>query len=405
MPCSWAAPANSLAARCHRSRALASAAGRRLVWPRSLFSTRTSSGTSSQTATSTSPPRATASCRAGCSLPNRSRRRLATPPSTPSRSTTLPRSSKASWTGRRPLRDTALKASMNGPRADASIGSRVTSRSSTRRRTAWRTTWSSGSGALVPATTKSTVTGASRLPERDSASSETTSRCGPGGSSLVSTTTERPSSAAATDGVWPRTATPDAARSASFRRPRTRTGRPRGTTSPGSMLRIGAFSTSGMGPLLVAPGERRPAPRRQGDPRSGRDTSPAPGHPRAATAFRAEAMHGRDAHPVVRRPADREPGDPGDVRADPGHPVEVADGVLRQPAAPALHVAVDRRARASPVASARSASEQATSSSSVRWSAASSRCRPSEVRRWTTSAAAPACRGPSPTWRRRTSRP
>ena len=58
--------------------------------------------------------------------------------------------------------------------------------------------------------------------------------------------------------------------------------------------------------------------------------------------------------PVVRRPADRQPRQPRDGLPDPGDPVEVADGVLRQPAAPALHLGVDRGA-VSPVASARSA--------------------------------------------------
>ena len=46
--------------------------------------------------------------------------------------------------------------------------------------------------------------------------------------------------------------------------------------------------------------------------------------------------------PVVRRAADGQARHPGDVGADPGDPVEVADGVLRQRATPPLHVAVDR---------------------------------------------------------------
>ena len=62
------------------------------------------------------------------------------------------------------------------------------------------------------------------------------------------------------------------------------------------------------------------------------------GHRRAG-----RADHGGDADAVVRRPADRQARDPRHVGPDPGDPVEVADGVLRQRAAPPLHVAVDRR--------------------------------------------------------------
>ena len=54
---------------------------------------------------------------------------------------------------------------------------------------------------------------------------------------------------------------------------------------------------------------------------------------------------GRDAQAVVGRAAHREPGHRGDGRPDPGDPVDVADGVLRQPAAPAGDQGVDRRAR------------------------------------------------------------
>ena len=52
---------------------------------------------------------------------------------------------------------------------------------------------------------------------------------------------------------------------------------------------------------------------------------------------------GGDADAVVRRAADGEAGHRGDGGADPGDPVEVADGVLRQATAPPLHDGVDGR--------------------------------------------------------------
>src|SRR5664279_4117123 len=54
---------------------------------------------------------------------------------------------------------------------------------------------------------------------------------------------------------------------------------------------------------------------------------------------------GRDADPVVRGTAHREAGQLGDRAPDPGDPVEVPDGVLRQPAAPPRHDGVDRPRR------------------------------------------------------------
>ncbi len=82
------------------------------------------------------------------------------------------------------------------------------------------------------------------------------------------------------------------------------------------------------------------------------------------------ADHGRDPDTVVRRAADGQPRDLGDRGADPGDPVEVAEGVLRQPATQ-RRTCTSTGTAASPVASARSASDQATSSSSVACSATS----------------------------------
>ena len=90
----------------------------------------------------------------------------------------------------------------------------------------------------------------------------------------------------------------------------------------------------------------------------------------------------------------------GSDGADPGDPVDVAHGVLRQPAAPALHVGVDGlgddagQLRAGRRATARPAPRRAPGG------VASSRWRPSEVR---SRAARRRPHAPSPTWRRRTS--
>ena len=78
--------------------------------------------------------------------------------------------------------------------------------------------------------------------------------------------------------------------------------------------------------------------------------------------------HGRDPDPVVRRTAHRQPGHLGHGRPDPGDPVEVADGVLRQPAAPPLHVGVDRAPRSARPRRRGRPATAATSSSSVRCS-------------------------------------
>ena len=66
----------------------------------------------------------------------------------------------------------------------------------------------------------------------------------------------------------------------------------------------------------------------------------------------------RDADAVVGGSADSQAGHTGHGGADPGDPVEVADGVLREAAAPALHVGVPTGAAVRPTASRRSASDQ-----------------------------------------------
>src|SRR5690349_10380731 len=57
---------------------------------------------------------------------------------------------------------------------------------------------------------------------------------------------------------------------------------------------------------------------------------------------RATARHARgDAHPVVCRAGQLQPREGLDARPDPGDPVHVPDGVLRQGTAPPLDVCVD----------------------------------------------------------------
>ena len=91
-----------------------------------------------------------------------------------------------------------------------------------------------------------------------------------------------------------------------------------------------------------------------------------PRRPGGGPAGRARSRPGcRRRRTPPRRPRARAPGDGG---TDPGDPVEVADGVLRQPAAPALHVAVDRRGGAARWPPRGRPSDAATSSSSVAWS-------------------------------------
>ena len=108
------------------------------------------------------------------------------------------------------------------------------------------------------------------------------------------------------------------------------------------------------------------------------------------------ADHGGHAHPVVRRPAHREPGD--GRRRRPGSARPGRGGPRRTAAAPRPSAARGRRP-ASPrarSASARSASDQATSSSSLACSATASPWRPSEVRRCTTSPPSGPPRTPRP---------
>ena len=92
-----------------------------------------------------------------------------------------------------------------------------------------------------------------------------------------------------------------------------------------------------------------------------------------------------DADTVVGRPRDLEPGYTADVGPHRRDGVDVADGVLRQSPAPALHVASTTRVSGRPSASATSATDTATRSSSSRWSTDSSRARPTDARRCTTS--------------------
>ena len=145
---------------------------------------------------------------------------------------------------------------------------------------------------------------------------------------------------------------------------------------------------AGRGTRRRRPGDRRagaraPASAAWSYARTSPDTAPRPGR----------GDDGRDPDAVVRRPAEREPGHVGDRGADPGDPVEVADGVLRQPAAPPLHVGVDRAPRRCPAASARSASD---SGDQLLVGALQRRpprrAGPSEVRRWTSPCSAPASR-------------
>ena len=98
----------------------------------------------------------------------------------------------------------------------------------------------------------------------------------------------------------------------------------------------------------------------------------APLSARSPATFAAASCRGgdagRDADAVVRRAADREARQPLQLARGPGDPVEVADGVLRQRAAPPLHVRVDRPDREPDRVARGRASASSTSSSSVRWS-------------------------------------
>ena len=100
----------------------------------------------------------------------------------------------------------------------------------------------------------------------------------------------------------------------------------------------------------------------------------------AASVRRGDA--GRDADPVVRRPADRQPGDARERRRRTAATrSRWPDGVLRQRAAPPLHVRVDRPDREPDRRRARSASDERDELLVAAPAAsASSRCRPSEQR-------------------------
>ena len=91
--------------------------------------------------------------------------------------------------------------------------------------------------------------------------------------------------------------------------------------------------------------------------------------------------------PSYAAPHTASPGHARDVGADPGDPVEVADGVLRQRRRPTAARARRRGGQRAAERLAEVGEATATSSSSARWRAASSRCRPTEVRRSTTSSA------------------
>ena len=96
--------------------------------------------------------------------------------------------------------------------------------------------------------------------------------------------------------------------------------------------------------------------------------------------------------PSYAAPQTARPGTAATAAADPGHAVEVTHGVLRQPAAPALDVGGDRPSRhADGLARGRPARARPAPRRSA-GAAASSPCRPSEVRRCRRPSAAPASR-------------
>ncbi len=104
------------------------------------------------------------------------------------------------------------------------------------------------------------------------------------------------------------------------------------------------------GSVLMAPLLRARARRRQG------------GRP----VGRRARSDGRDAHPVVRRPADREAGDARRRRRGSGRPGRGGPTAYCGSPPPQRCTWVSTGGAASPTASARSASDQATSSSSLR---------------------------------------
>ena len=114
----------------------------------------------------------------------------------------------------------------------------------------------------------------------------------------------------------------------------------RGLTVAQEVLRGGTPTTSCSGRCRSARG----CGRRCSGQRSGSDM---PSFCREQRSRRPAGRpdHGRDADTVVRRPAHRQPGYAVDRGADARDPVEVSDGVLRQRAAPPLHVRVDGRDR------------------------------------------------------------
>ena len=99
-----------------------------------------------------------------------------------------------------------------------------------------------------------------------------------------------------------------------------------------------------------------------------------------SAAARAVPMQAGTPDAVQRRPGDGEPGQPGDRVLGRPDPLDVADGVLRQPATPPLHVHRDRRG-ADPGRARRGRRGRARrSSASSTCSVAASPNRPSDAR-------------------------